>query len=74
MIYEVRLNHGCNIYKNVLLHFDHKNGVIIMIRLNRVTCLWVFALYKSLTMITTYSYIQNLIEDVIDFHRIIMII
>ena len=37
----------------VLLHFQHKNDVTIIIKLHRATRLWLVALYKSLTMIVT---------------------
>ena len=38
---------------NVLLHFEHENDVISIIKQHRATRLWLVALYKSLIMIVT---------------------
>ena len=50
----------CDILKNIysmktyiLLQCDYKNDVSIIIKLHRVTRLWLVALYKSLTRIVT---------------------
>ena len=37
----------------VVLHFEHKNDVTIIIKLHKATHLQLTALYKSLTMIVT---------------------
>ena len=37
----------------VLLHFEHKNDVTIIIKLHKTAHLQLVALYKSLTMIVT---------------------
>ena len=37
----------------VLLHFEHKNDVTIIIKLHRASRLRIVALHKSLTMIVT---------------------
>ena len=46
----------------VLLHFELKNDVTIIIKLNRATRLRLKALYKSLRMIVTSFYVQNVTE------------
>ena len=43
----------------VLLHFEHKNDVTIVIKLHRATCRRLLALYKSLTIIMSSFYVEN---------------
>ena len=46
----------------VLLHFEHKNDVTVIIKLHKATRLRLVAQYKSLTMIVTSFYVQNVVE------------
>ena len=52
----------------VLLHFERKNDVTIIVELHKATPLILVALYKSLTMIvTSYLVITNIGE--IHYHK-----
>ena len=47
----------------VLLQFEHKNDVTIIIKLHRASRLRLVGPQKSLTMTVTYSYFQNVIGN-----------
>ena len=46
----------------VLLHFEHKKEVTIIVKLHKAFRLQLVALYKRLTMIVKSVYVQNVIE------------
>ena len=46
----------------VLLHFEHKIDVTIITKLQRDACLQLNVPYKSLTIIVTSFYVQNVIQ------------
>ena len=46
----------------VLLHFEHKNNVTILIKPDKAACLQLVALYKSLTMTVMSFYVENVIK------------